>query len=141
MTNKKYVIGIILMLFMLCATASAIDAASAAKYKVDKGSVITSDGKGMMKWDTTLDTKNNARTISATIGNYNKKTKKYNPREGSIITLKKVSKTKIKIVSVEPKSGQKVTSYKKTKLSTRLYYWNVYRPYLIKNFKKTETLL
>ena len=138
MIKKKYILGIMLALLMLCAAVTAADEVSAAKYKVDKGSVIYENGKAMMQWNTYLDTKTNKRTVDVTFGNYNKKNKKYIPMEGYTTTLKKVSKTKIKIVEVELKSEEKKVKYKKTRFTTKAYYWNVYRPQMIKHFKKTK---
>ena len=53
--------------------------------------------------------------------------------------MKKVSKTKLKIVQTDMKTGQSIKAYEKTKLSNKLYYWNIYKPLMIKTFKKIKT--
>ena len=129
MLRKKYILGILLAIFMFCAVVSAVDEVFAAKYKViDKGTKYIDfyekkdkDIKSVWK------TKSNGKTIVADWKVYRKFGKKnYKLFSDIKITMTKVSKTKIKVTYINYRtkygSYSKDTYSVKTNLSLKSYY-------------------
>jgi hypothetical protein len=132
------------VLFMVCAIIQVAEPAAAAipdkAFKVDQGTKYFYSGQSgpmKMSWKTYLYLPSNKRKIFQTF--YVKDNGRYSGHWvvswHEIITLQKVTKTKMKITDYtdnELHPGTTVT-YKKTKLSTRKYYWYVYRPAMLRN--------
>jgi hypothetical protein len=139
MENKIKMLALLSIFVMLCASVSISGPVSAAKvkaFKVDQGHNYFYDGQsGYQKntWKTYLYT-NNKRKVFQNI--YIKEKKKYVASESTNYTLMKVSKTRIKLTrdywGIDDKHHHEV-AYVNTKLSTRLYYWYVFRKQLIKD--------
>ncbi|MCK9150697.1 hypothetical protein [Methanobacterium alcaliphilum] len=138
MVKKITAIVALAVLFMFCASIQFVEPASAATskgIKVDHGTKYFWSGQsGNMKmtWKTYKVT-SNTRKVYQTF--YVKINGKYLVSWHEIITLRKVSKNRIKIIDYtdsELGPGTTVT-YKKTKLSTRKYYWYKFRPQMLKN--------
>lgn len=136
--KKINIVVALAVLFMFCASIQFIDPASAATskgIKVDHGTKYFYSGQsGYMKmsWNTYKVT-SNTRKVYQTF--YVKINGKYVVSWHDIITLRKVSKTRMKISDYTDNElcpGTTVT-YKKTTLSTRKYYWYKFRPQMLKN--------
>ena len=137
MLRKKYILGILLAIFMLCAVVSAVDDVSAAKYKViDKGTkYYDNDVKGDKNVKSVWKTYSNGKKIVIYWKGYNNFGKKeYKLVTNSKITVTKVSKTKFKITDISYRTKyvpyDKDTYYVKSKLSLKSYYSKTYKPAL-----------
>ena len=135
MLRKKYILGILLAIFILCAVVSAVDAVSAAKYKViDKGTKYLDIGvKGDESAKSVWKTYYNGKKIVIYWKAYNRMgKKKYQLVANLEITITKVSKTKVKItyINYRTKYGSyiKSTYYDKSNLSLKNYYSKYYKP-------------
>ena len=121
MIKKRYILGIVLVLFMLIAVATAVDDVSAAKYKkFDSGKKVSSNGY-TSKWVAY----SNGKDVKCT-GNFYMKIEGQSLKIGTMkVTLVKVSKNKIKGTMTSKFIGSKKESDTKTfksKLSTKTYY-------------------
>jgi len=135
MLKKKYILGILLAIFMLCAVVSAVDDVSAAKYKMtDKGTkYIDNDVKGDKNVKSVWKTYYNGKKIIIYWKGYNNfGKKKYKLVSNSKITITKPSKTKIKITTISYRT--KYVPYRKTtycaedSLGLKTYYSKYYEP-------------
>jgi len=131
MINRRYIVGIILALVMVCAVVSIVDTASAAKYKkIDSGKAYPD--KGMVaKWNTYY----NGKTVKTNYYMYAKFSSKgkYMYVGKMNIALTKTTKTKIKaVVSVSsPYYGSyKDSGYEKTSRTAKSYYFKYVKPSL-----------
>ncbi len=145
MEKKMNILAGLAVLFMVCAVIQIAEPAAAAKvtdkaFKVDQGTKYFYTGQSgpmKMSWKTYLYVPSNKRKIFQTF--YVKDNGRYSGHWvvswHEIITLQKISKTKMKITDYSDSElgpGTTVT-YKNTKLSTRKYYWYVYRPAMLRN--------
>lgn len=141
MKNRIKAMAMLSIFMMVCGVIAISGPVSAVTvkekaFKVDQGHNYFYDGQsGHQKntWKTYL-YPNNQRKVFQKI--YVKINNKYEFSTATNYTLKKVNKSKIKITrdywGIDGKHHHEVI-YKKTKLSTRMYYWNVFRKQLINN--------
>jgi hypothetical protein len=128
---KIKLIALFAVLFVACSALHFVEPTAAAQkgYKIDHGTKYFYDGQtGYQKvtWKTYWYTKNVRKVVRKY---YVKENGKYIFSYTDTATLQKVSKTKMKIkLQNEPLGPSTYTYYVKTKLSTRWYYWKVYRP-------------
>lgn len=126
MINKKHILTILISLILLFAIVSAIDSASATKYKkidykktkLDKSSIITE----------TAYISKNKKIVTVKSNLYIKKSEKqkYRLETTSRTYIEKFSKTKLKITTKGKYRGSKgvyaYTQYLKTKKSPKTFY-------------------
>jgi len=125
MIKRRYIVGIILALLMLCAAVTAADAVSAAKYKkFDSGKAKSNDG--IIKYTTFY----NGKTVKMVNKVYTKNSKYV----GSMtFYISKYGKNQLKAKIVTRVKGYPVqtkNSYEKTKLSPKTYYNKKIKPSL-----------
>ena len=136
MINRRYIIGIFLVLLMTCVAISAVDAVSAAKYKkIDSGQYSTNQGY-LIKYNTVY----NGKIVKTThkLYGYDKNNTLVNAATFSF-NLKKVSKKKIKGVAMISGKGfktKKNTAYEKTKLSVKSYYMKSFKSQVKSSIKR-----
>lgn len=129
--NRK-VFAAAALLFMVLFSFQLAEPVSAVKL-IDKGTkYVSSEQFGDMKitWKTYRVNKNYIK-IHSTTYTKNPDTGSYSFAWNNIITLKKVSKTRIKIrewTDSELAPGSVIINYAHTRLSANQYYWKVYRP-------------
>jgi len=135
MLRKKYILGILLAIFMFCAVVSAVEDVSAAKYKViDKGTAyIDNDVKGDKNVKSVWKTYSNGKKIVIYWKGYNNfGKKKYQLVSNSKDSITKVSKTEFKITSISYRTKyvpySKKTYYEKSSLSLKSYYLKRCKP-------------
>ncbi len=132
------------MLALLAIVVIAVSAlsfaepASAVKkgYLIDHGTkYFIDDGDGSkdkITWKTYWYTKNTRKVVRTFY--FKNEAGKWINCGSDIFTMKKVSKTKLKLVQVS--GTYKKTSYLKTKKTTRQYYWYVFRPKNLTGYKQ-----
>jgi len=129
MLRKKYILGMLLAMFMFCAVVTLVDDVSAAtKYKViDKGTkYLDNDVKGDRNIKSVWKTYSNKKKIVIYWKGYNNfGKKKYQLVANSKITITKVGKTKFKETNISYRT--KYVPYKKS-----TYYVN--RPVSLKTY-------
>jgi hypothetical protein len=131
MINRRYIIGIILALFMVCALVSVVDTVSAVKYKkIDSGKAYPEDGMAV-KW-TTYSNGNSVKTNYSMYAKFSSKGKyKYMGKMGIFLT--KSSKTKLKYtvsLSSSYTESYKKSGYEKTSRTAKSYYFKYIKPSL-----------
>jgi len=134
MLKKKYILGILLAIFMFCAVVSAVDEVSAAKYKViDKGiKYFDFYEKKDKEIKSVWKTQSNGKKIVVDWKNYRKFGKKnYKLFSDIRISMTKVSKTKVKVTYTyyRTKYGpySKSTTYDRSNLSINRHYSEYYK--------------
>ena len=117
-------LALFVVFFMACSVvqfAAPVAAAPQKGYLVDHGTKIFYDGvsgaKMKVKWKTYL-YPNNMRKVERTY--YEKINGKWKYSNKWVVTFKKVSKTKLWMSCS--------SDYINTKLSTRWFYWKIFRP-------------
>lgn len=143
MINKRYFFILILILFVFTTLISSVNACLLPEdpgNKVDKGSVKFKDSNNayLMKWNTYWNSGKNQRVIYKDYYTYDKVDKKYNLVSEANTTFKKVTKNKLKVVSWSDTELKPKIYYKKTKLTTKAYYWKIYKPKMIKNYSSQK---
>ena len=129
MLNRRYIIGILLILLMTCVAVSAVDPVSAAKYKkIDSGNVDANDGS-VIKYTTQF----NGKTVKMTNKIYaiGKNKSKYVGTATYYLT--KTNKKTIKqtiVISSKGFKSKKTIDYYTTSLSAKSYYKKVLKPVL-----------
>ncbi|MCL2687805.1 MAG: hypothetical protein FWE58_04650 [Methanobrevibacter sp.] len=124
MIKKRYIIGIVLVLLIFCATVSAIDAVSAAKYKKIDSNKYTADNGAIVKYTTSF----NGKTVKMVNKVYTKNSK-YLGSQTYYLTKTSKTQLKIKVVTRVKGSPPKVESgFGKTKLSAKSYYLKKVKP-------------
>lgn len=127
MIKKRYILGIVMLFFMLIAVASAVDGVSAAKYKkIDQGKKYVGDGV-TTSWNAYY----NGKTVKTTCNFYIKVSKEsdYYKYASMKTTLTKTSKTKLKSSMTLNILGSKssVTTTERTSLTAKSYYTKYFR--------------
>lgn len=136
MINKKYIISILLVVLMTIAIASAVESASAAKYKtIDTGKKTLKEGNSTIisKWNT----QSNGKSIKTKWKLYVKtpETRVFVLGSNSLLSFKKIGKKKIvgtfktyKTMVTSPSTKPVVD---KTSLSAKSYYFKKIKPLYI----------
>lgn len=125
--------------FFIAATAlSFAEPASAAQkgYLIDHGTKYFKDagdgGQDKITWKTYWYSKNSRKVVRTFY--FKNDAGKWVNGGSDVFTMKKISKSKLKLVQVS--GSYKQTSYIKTKKTTRQYYWYVFRPKNLTGYKQ-----